>query len=85
MKKRFLIVFMLMIVLFNSAFALTLADLDVEEKILVEDAVLAEDTEITPATFESFEGIKFDIIYKGAGYVIIKLGTKLVVVYRHEV
>jgi len=82
MKKRLITAFILLIVLFNTAFALTLADLEIEEKILVEDAVLAEDTEITPATFESLEGVKYDIIYKGSGYIIIKFGTKLIIVQR---
>lgn len=80
MKKRILIALLFITVLSNISFALTLADLNTEEKIMIEDAVLAADTEITPATFESLEGIRYELIYKNAEYHIIKVGDRYVVV-----
>lgn len=82
MKKRILFVFMLITIFCNIAFSLTLADLDIEEKILVEDRILAEDTEITPATLESLEGIKYDVIFKDNEYIIFKVGDKFIILQK---
>ncbi len=80
MKKKILLVLVSVVFFSNIALTLTLADLNIDEKILVEEVVLAEDTEITPATFVACEGIDYVIIYKGSGYIIVKIGTKYVIV-----
>lgn len=82
MKKKILFVLVFVIALTNIVFALTLADLNIEEKIIVEDAVLSADTEISSATFEMLEGIKYTIIYKTPEYIFIKIGDKYIIVQK---
>lgn len=53
--------------------ALTLADLDFEDQYLVEDMVISLDTEVTSANFEDFEGIKYEVIFDGSNYIIIRV------------
>ncbi len=60
--------------------AITLADLDIQERDLIEQFVIDYDQEITIANFESLENVKYSIIYITEEYIIIVIDDEIILI-----
>ena len=80
MKKRILLTLVLGMFLTSISYSLTLADLDIEDRIVTEDFIIEMDDEITPANIEELEDIKFWIVYETDGYIIVLIEGKYYII-----
>ena len=81
MKKQILLTLVLGMLFTSIGYSLTLADLDIEDRIITEEFIIEIDDEITPANIEELEGIEFELVYEPDGYIIVLIGDKYVIVY----
>ena len=81
MKKKILLTLVLGMLLTSISFSLTLADLDIEDRIVTEEYIIEMDDEITQANIEEVEGTEFELVYETDGYIIVLIGDKYVIIY----
>ena len=80
MKKRILLTLVLGMLFTSIGYSLTLADLDIEDRIVTEECIIEMDDEITQANIEELEGIEFWIVYETDGYIIVLIEGKYIIV-----
>ncbi len=78
MKKVFLSI--LLVISMLAINALTLADLDFEEQLVVKDYVISLDDELNYANVEDFEGISYNVIFEATEYIIVEINGKYYIV-----
>ena len=82
MKKRVLLTLILGMLLTSLSYSLTLADLDIEDKIVTEEFIIEMDDEITHVNIEDLEGIEFWIVYETDEFIIVLIGDEYVILYK---
>lgn len=82
MEKKILLTLVLGMLLTSLSYSLTLADLDIEDRIVTEEFIIEMDDEITQANIEELEGIEFWIVYETDEYIIVIVSGKYVIVYK---
>ena len=82
MKKKILLTLILGMLLTSLSYSLTLADLDIEDRIVTEEFIIEMDDEITQANIEEMEGIEFELVYETDEYIIVIVSGKYVIVYK---
>lgn len=80
MKKKILLTLVLGMLLTSISYSLTLADLDIEDRIVTEEFIIEMDEEITPANIEELEDIEFWIVYETDEYIIILIKGKYYII-----
>ena len=83
MKKRILLTLILGMLLASISYSLTLADLDIEDRIVTKECIIEMDDEITPANIEELEGIEFWIVYETDAYIIVLIEGKYIIVSKY--
>jgi len=78
MRKIFMVLFTLLIS--TCIFALTLADLDLDQQLYVKESLVSLNQEITFANVEELEGISYTLIMETEGYIIYQKDGKIYVV-----
>ena len=81
MKKKILLTLILGMLLTSLSYSLTLADLDIEDRIVTEEFIIEMDDEITQANIDELEGIEFELVYETDAYIIVTINGKYFVVY----
>ena len=80
MKKKILLTLVLGMLFTSIGYSLTLADLDIEDKIVTEEFIIEMDDEITQANIEDLEGIEFELVYETDEYIIVLINGKYYIV-----
>ena len=80
MKKQILLTLILGMLFTSIGYSLTLADLDIEDRIVTEEFIIEMDDEITQANIEDMEGIEFEIVYETGGYIIVLIEGKYYII-----
>ena len=80
MKKKILLTLVLGMLFTSLSYSLTLADLDIEDKIVTEEFIIEMDDEITQANIEDLEGIEFELVYETDEYIIVLINGKYYIV-----
>ena len=80
MKKKILLTLVWGMLFASIGYSLTLADLDIEDRIVTEECIIEMDDVITPANIDELEGIEFWIVYETDEYIIVIVNGKYVVV-----
>lgn len=80
MKKKILLAVVFGMLITSISFSLTLADLDIEDRIVTEECIIEMDDEISQANIEELEGIEFEIIYETDTYIIVIVKGKYVII-----
>jgi hypothetical protein len=82
MKKKILLTLVLGMLFTSIGYSLTLADLDIEDRIVTEEYIIEMDDEITTANIEEVEGTEFELVYETDEYIIVIVSGKYVIVYK---
>ena len=82
MKKKILLTLVLGMLLTSLSYSLTLADLDIEDRIVTEEYIIEMDDEITQANIEEVEGTEFELVYETDGYIIVLIEGKYYIIYK---
>jgi len=84
MKKKIIVTVIFIGFIISNIFCITLADLDIDKRIIVKDLIIEINDEITLSNFESLEFVEYHILYEMEGYIIIIVDDELIVVQTEE-
>ncbi|MCK4654779.1 MAG: hypothetical protein KAU01_10080 [Candidatus Cloacimonetes bacterium] len=82
MKKRILVVLLSLLTFITVSSALTMDDLDIPDKMTVEEYLIEHFDEITSINVEEFEGEKYEIILENDEYIIIVVDGTIYIILK---
>ena len=78
--KKIIISLMAILMLSSMVFALTMDDLDIPDKMTVEEYLIDNFAEITQVNIDDLEGEAFEILVVGDKWVIVVVGDDIFVI-----